>query len=142
MASGQELLQQFCLESGITDSVSMTLFDHHNVVDEMSYDTAARVGVELSHLENHASILLSYGHRHRKATFDETRACFPMIAELDGYIFTDFRCNWNASVHVYQDDWMNEAYHDNGRRQCAIIGVRGDKGQIAGLLSKTCTLVR
>ena len=57
-----------------------------------------------------------------------------MLAEMDGYIFTDDRYNESAAVDVYQDDWMTGDRDDKGRRQCTIIGVSGDKGQVAELL--------
>lgn len=134
------LLQQFCDETGVTNSASVSLFDHHNVIDEMDWDTAKKVGVALDHLKDHASVLLSYGHSHRREAFLDDRPCYPMIAEMDGYIFTDVPQNSTNVVRVYQHDWMKNICNDRGYAQCAIIGVSGDKGQAASLLGKPAIL--
>lgn len=140
IASGEDIFHRFCADTGLANCASLSLFDHHNVVDEMSWDTAVNVGVALSHIDNHCSFLLSYGAAYRRMAFDENRDCFPMVAEMDGYIFTDVRCNASAAVHVYQDDWMTGVRDDRGRRKCAIIGVSGDKGQVAELFDKPAIL--
>ena len=48
-----------------------------------------------------------------------------MVASCDGYIFTDYRWSFHATVDVYREAWM----------PTNCIGVRGDKGQVARLLN-------
>jgi hypothetical protein len=140
ISDGEDILQQFFADTGFNECVSVSLFDHHNVVDLMSWDTAATVGIALSHLRSHRSYLLSYGKAHRRTVFHRDNEYNPMIEELDGYIFTDTFYNRSSTVTVYQDDWMRDDYDDNGHNQCTIIGVTGDKGQVARILNKPAIL--
>ena len=131
VAGGRCIFDQFCNDTGLVQCNSVSLYDHPNVVDQMSKNTAIEVGVDLDHLVDHCSFLLSYGFSHRRDAFDDCRTCYPMIELLDGYIFTDIRHNQSSVVHVYQDSWMREIC-----KRCIVIGVRGDKGQVAQLLNK------
>ena len=101
----------------------------------MSKDAAITVGVALDHLDSHCSILLSYGFTFRQKAFDTGCEYYPMIEELDGYIFTDTRYNDSAAVHVYQNSWMRDVCDDKDRAEGVIIGMSGDKGQVAELLN-------
>ena len=58
---------------------------------------------------------------------------WPMIAELDGYIFCDVDVRHFTTVDVYRDDWM-------GPMGPKCVGVKGDKGQVASLLRKPTIL--
>ena len=53
-----------------------------------------------------------------------------MIAECDGYTFTDYDVGMHPSVDIYRESWMD----------INCIGVRGDKGQLAQLTRKPCIL--
>ena len=112
------------------------MFDHHNVVDELEENKAKKLGVDLDHLVEHRSGLLSYRHMHRRETFCQERPHFPIVSEMDGYIFTDKRWGQSTEVRVYQHPWMRNVCDDKGYEQCAIIGMTGDKGQAASLLGK------
>ena len=138
IASGEDLFHRFCEHTGLNTVSSISFFDHHNVVDTIEdKNDAEKIGIALSHLDDHGSVLLSYsqpGSPHRENAFERYHCFFPMINELDGYIFIDFRDNANSAVHVYQEDWMKWNDHDDkGHLKCSIIGVAGDKGQIAEL---------
>lgn len=140
VSSGRRILQEFRRDTGIDECSSISLFDHHNVIDEMDVHTAVEVGVALDHLTDHRSVLLSYGHMHRLEAFASGRDCFPMVAEMDGYIFTDHRRRRSNVVEVYQHEWMKDVCDDKGYEQCAIIGITGDKGQAASILGKPAIL--
>ena len=138
ITSGEEIFHTFCRETGIDKVSSISFFDHHNVIDAVANkQIAAKIGIELDHLEDHGSVLLSYSpHRswRRWEAFQQFRKCFPLINEMDGYVFTDVRHNANTAVTVYQEDWMKwKDRDDKGHLKCSIIGVAGDKGQIAEL---------
>ena len=128
---GRHILAQFCIDIGLADCTSVSLYDHHNVVGEMSEDIAIQTGVHLDHLDDHCSLLLSHGFAHRREAFDDRWAYHRMIELLDGYIFIDVHYNRVPEVHVYQDDWMKQI-----REDCIVVGVTGDKGQVAQLLNK------
>ena len=138
IASGTDLFYRFCEHTGLHTVDSISFFDHHNVVDTiMDERTAVTLGVDLSYLDDHGSVLLSYsgkGSPHRPNAFDDHNVFFPMINEMDGFIFTDLRERERAAVHVYQEDWMETFSHDDkGRLKCDIVCVEGDKGQAAEL---------
>ena len=140
VSSGRNILRQFCWDVGIDECASISLFDHHNVIDEMKENEAKKLGVDLDHLMDHRSVLLSYGHMHRRETFYQDRPYFPMVAEMDGYIFTDTTRGQTEKVAVYQHEWMRNVCDDKGYEQCTIIGMTGDKGQAASLLGKPAIL--
>ena len=106
------------------------LFDHHHVVDTLSRPEACTVGVELDHNEVVVSYLCSFGREHRQKPFFEDVPYRPMIAELDGFIFTDYRVGRRARVDVYREPWMTPS----------CVGVSGDKGQVASLLRRPAIL--
>ena len=135
---GEQIFERFQADTGLANCPSVSVFDHHGVVDKMLEEEAVRVGTALDHLDHHCSFLLSYSSRrshYRQLAFDQNHAYFPMIAQLDGFIFTDLRRNDSPRVEVYQDDWMI-SYDDCGRDKCARIGVKGDKGQVVELFNK------
>ena len=74
--------------------------------------------------------MCSYGHEHRQRSLDPRNGYYPLVAECDGYIFTDHRAGFYGNVDVYRDPWM----------PLNCIGVRGDKGQAADLLKKPVLL--
>ena len=138
IASGTDLFYRFCEHTGLHTVDSISFFDHHNVVDTiMDERTAMKLGVDLSYLDDHGSVLLSYSgkaSRHRPNAFEDHNVFFPMFNEMDGFIFTDFRERERAAVHVYQEDWMTMiSCDDKGCPKCDIICVEGDKGQVAEL---------
>ena len=108
----------------------VALFDQHDVVDTMTYDQAATVGVGIEHIDNVVPLICSFGKAHRKETFNEHAEWSPMVDECKGYVFTDYRDGFYRTVDVYKEDWMM----DN------CIGVKGDKGQVAALFGLPCVL--
>ena len=106
------------------------LFDHHHVVDTLSHLEACTVGVELDHNPMVVSYLCSFGWKYRQEAFFEDVPYRPMIAELDGFIFTDYRFGRNADVDVYRERWMTP--------NC--VRISGDKGQVASLLRRPAIL--
>ena len=115
------------LRSSIT---AAALFDHHHVVDTFSHREACTVGVELDRNPAVVSYLCSLGREHRQRAFLEDVPYRPMIAELDGFIFTDDRHGKGAYVDVYRERWMTP--------NC--VETRGDKGQVASLLGRPAIL--
>ena len=109
---------------------AIALFDLHNVVDQMNFRDAVDVGVDLDHTEWVLPLLCSFGHRYRQGTFDANLSYRPMIMEMHGFIFTDFRVGWNNTIDVYRESWMPP--------NC--IGVKGDKSQVAELLGRPTIL--
>ena len=78
IASGRYIFDQFCNDTGLVQCNSVSLYDHHNVVDQMSKNTAIEVGVDLDHLVDHCSFLLSYGFSHRRDLFADCPTCHPL----------------------------------------------------------------
>ena len=109
---------------------TLGIFDKHHVLDTMWFDEAAYVGVELDHIEGMAGITCSRGRKWRQQLFAPDAPWAPMVAECEGYVFTDYPVGYHRDVDVYREDWMAE--------NC--IGVRGDKGQVASLLRRPCIL--
>lgn len=133
---GASIFRRFCSDLDLEHCSTISVFDHHNVVDQFSEDEAISLGVALDHLHDHCSVLLSYGFSHRQEAFDSTKRFYPMINELDAYIFTDLRHNRRFGVEVYQDQWMRDTCRRMNKPQGLIIGMCGDKGQVAELLGK------
>ena len=131
---GESIFRRFCSDLDLQHCSTTSVFDHHNVVDQLSEVEAISLGVALEHVDDHCSILLSYGFSHRQEAFDSTKRFYPMINELDAYVFTDFRHNRRYGVAVYQDQWMKDTCRRMNKPQSLIIGMRGDKGQVAELL--------
>ena len=100
ISSGRDILQDFLFDTGIDECSSISLFDYHNVIDEMKEDEAKKLGVDLDHLMDYRSVLLSHGHMHRRETFCQERAYFPMVVEMDGYVFTGNRQGQSAEVRA------------------------------------------
>ena len=117
-------------QSSRSSITAAALFDHHHVVDTLSHLEACTVGVELDHNPVVVSYLCSFGREHRQRAFFEDVPYRPMIAELDGFIFTDYRHGRGAYVDVYRERWMTP--------NC--VGIRGDKGQVASLLGRPAIL--
>ena len=139
---GRQLWDDFLhateLDSHLVEAA--VILDYHDVVDTMSFDEAAELGTVLDNIGATSIILCSYGFRKREKGFDETLPWAPLIHECDGYVFTDFRVGWHASVDVYQDAWMIDLARERFRDPSMCIGVRGDKGQVAALTRKPCIM--
>ena len=67
------------------DIRAAALFDYNHVVNTMSYEEACVVGVEL----DHSHVVVSYLCSEVKDVEADGQPYWPMIAELDGYIFCD-----------------------------------------------------
>ena len=135
--SGEPIFRRFCSDLDLQHCSTISVFDHHHVVDQLDEDEAISLGIALEHVDDHCSILLSYGFSHRQEAFDSTKRFYPMINELDAYVFADFRHNRSYGVAVYQDQWMKDTCRRMDKPQSLInIGMRGDKGQVAELLGK------
>ena len=104
-----------------TSTTAAALFNHHHVVDTFSHLEACTVGVELHQYPVLGSDLCSLGRGNRQKVFVEDVPYRPMIAELDGLIFTDCRAGRRAHVDVYRERLMTQ--------NC--VGITGDKGQVA-----------
>ena len=129
---GHDQWREFCECTGLNhypDGV-VVFFDQHNVVDTMTFDEACDTGTSLDHIENVNVFICSYGRDHREETYSQEVEWCPMVAECDGYIFTDYCEGYYQSIDVYRDDWMEPN----------TIGVKGDKGQIAKLMNKPVLL--
>ena len=105
----------------------VALFDQHGVSDKLTAQESLYVGVELDHLNSPGvcmpSLLCSFGHEHREAGFkDPRRQAF--MAELDGYIFTDFRKLWGNTITAR----LLRDLHPKA------IGLAGDKSSVSTLL--------
>ena len=50
--------------------------------------------------------MLSKGRKYRETTFDPQVDYWPMIAELDGFIFTDYDVGYHKTVQIYREEWM------------------------------------
>ena len=109
---------------------TLAMFDKHHVVDAMTFKEAVYVGVELDHIQGMAGIVCSFGFKHRQQLFTPGAPWAPMVAECEGYVFTDYPTGNYRDVDVYREVWM--------AKNC--IGVRGDKGQVASLLRRPCIL--
>ena len=129
---GEDVWKEFCSCTGITHATTRTavMFDLHDVTDTMTHEEAARTGVEIDYLEHTVMLACSYGKRNRTRMFNRAAEWYPMIAECDGHIFTDFRDGWYKTVDIYRESWMDKT----------CIAVRGDKGQVAKLLEMPCLL--
>ena len=108
----------------------VALFDHHDVVDTLNYDEACDVGVSLDHIEDANTYLCSFGKSHRQNVLNPYAAWAPMIEDMDGCLFTDYRANPYNWVHVYREPWMPARF----------VSVSGDKGQVARLMGKPTLL--
>ena len=140
ISRGGGLFHRFCQEVGVNECDSISLFDHHNVIDELRRNTAIKVGLDMDHFDEQCSVLLSYGHMHRRNVFSRENDWYPMVAEMDGYIFTDVRRGQSERVEVYQNSWMREICHERGYEPNSIVGMTGDKGQAAYLLGRPVIL--
>ena len=120
---GQHIWDEFYREVQVRTADTIGFFDKHDVVDELNRDQAIYAGEDIDRIPGVRSILLSFGRKHRKASFKHCEQWYPFVAMLDGYIFTDYRECWRNQVDVYRENWMG--------RNC--IAIRGDKGQAAEL---------
>ena len=132
---GLHIWEQFCEQTFVNDPHTrvVSMIDQHDVVDTLEdEDEAADAGVKLEAIDHSVNLLCSLdkNHGHRKKSFNPDAAFRDFIVELDGYIFTDVRENWEPEVSVYRENWM----------ELNCIGVRGDKGQVAQLFGKPVLL--
>ena len=129
---GGEVWREFCHVTAVCSTTldAVALFDKHDVVDTLSRDEAIEVGIDFEHDDKVAALICSYGFRHREETFDRDAEFYPFVAECDGHIFTDYREGYRRWVDIYRERWM----------PTNVIGVRGDKGQIASLLARPALL--
>ena len=127
---GYNIWREFKLATNLDDCEVVSLLDKHDVVDNMARHEAENVGVDLDHKDYVCTLLCSYGKDKRLTAFDSSQPWYPMIAECDGYTFTDYHVGTHPSVDIYREAWMD----------INCIGVRGDKGQLAQLTRKPCIL--
>ena len=117
-------------QSSRSSITAAALFDHHHVVDTLSHPEACTVGVELDHNPVVVSYLCSFSWKYRQRAFFEDVPYRPMISELDGFIFPDYRFGRDKDVDVYRERWMTP--------NC--VRISGDKGQVASLLRRPAIL--
>ena len=130
---GVHILNEFREVTGLNhpDTYVVSMFDQHHVADSiLDWDVACDAGVKLELINNSVNLLCSFGHNHRRESFRRDSPWHPFIAELDGYIFTDYRVGYRRTVAVYRENWM----------EMNCVGVRGDKGQVAQLIGKPTLL--
>ena len=127
---GKHIWSEFYWAAGLSNANTVALLDKHWVVDTLCERNAIRTGIKLEFLPGIRTVLLSYGRDHRKATFKRDEPWYPLINNMHGYIFTDYRECWRNTVEVYRENWMG--------MNC--IAIRGDKGQAAELLNKPSLL--
>ena len=56
-----KFFRQFCHKDCVNECVLVSLFDHHNVMDELEGNTAIKVGLDLDHFDDQCSVVLSNG---------------------------------------------------------------------------------
>ena len=118
------------------DITAATLFDMHHVVDQVGFDDGADLGGWLDHFPNeqHGHFLCSFGKQWTADTFYENKPCKALIAELDGYIFTDEFGNEPSS---YQTSGVVRVYWPRNipaKYEGRAVRVSGDKGSVSQLL--------
>ena len=74
--------------------------------------------------------LCSFGKSRRQGAFNRERDSHPMVCEMGGCIFNDYPECQRRTVDTYREEWM----------PTHVIGVRGDKGQVASLMRKPTLL--
>ena len=45
------------------------MFDKHHVVDELSWQDAMRIGIDMDHMDDVSSVICSYGRTHQQETW-------------------------------------------------------------------------
>ena len=128
--SGWQDWQYFMRDTGLHDADVIALYDMHDVVDTLSSDDAASVGVECEHGADYGILncICSFGTNpdHVSKMFDPTRPHAPFIAEMDAVILTTTRSSKSNSVSI--------STLPNTPSTCRVV--HGDKGQAAALLGK------
>ena len=111
------------------------LFDYHDVVDTCSNDEACHLASELEHLflcgSAVPSLLCSYGKDHSLGTFSAQNPWYPLVLQLDGYVFTDYRERFAKTA---LSAWRPEGYPLNA------IRLTGDKSDVCRLLKQPTIL--
>ena len=126
------LWREFCesTNSHYYSDGAVAMFDHHDVLDTLTWNESEQLGVALDHIEKVNTFLCSFGRSHRQEAFLEDAPWYPMVSECDGHIFTDYREGYHRTVDVYREPWMPSS----------CIAVSGDKGQVAQLFGKPVVL--
>ena len=95
-------MDEFYEAAGIQNCNSVALFDKHNVSDTLNHWQAEQTGGGIDFMPGIRSVLLSYGRKHRKGTFDRNTRYYPFISSMDGHISTDHPDSWKDRVEVYR----------------------------------------
>ena len=126
--------QSFMLDTGLHNADVIALYDMNDVVNSLSSDEAASVGVECEHDADYGILncICSFGTNpeHVSNMFDCTRPYAPFLAEMDAVILTTTRSSRSDSVSI--------TTLPNTPSTCRVI--HGDKGQAAALLGKPVVL--
>ena len=116
---------------GHLSHASQTNLDMHDVVDTLTWTEAIDVGLAIDYSDKINGFLCSYGKDHRHEAFDRSMPFSPLINDLDGYIWPDYRQRWHDCIDVYRKPWM----------PFRAICIRGDNGQVAQLTGMPCLLL-
>jgi len=126
--------QNFMQDTGLHDAEVIGLYDMNDVVNTLSSDDAASVGVECEHGADYGILncICSFGTNpeHISNMFDPTRPYAPFIAEMDAVILTTTRSSKRNTVSISK--------LPNTPNTCRVV--HGDKGQAAALLRKPVVL--
>ena len=127
---GYELWREFLEASNMRYWRCAAALDLHNVIDTLTWDQASHIGIHIDHNHHLGGLMLSKGRQYREGCLNADHAYWPLVDQLDGFIFTDYDKGRHNTVRIYRDTWMMPD----------TIAVKGDKGQIAQLLGIPCLL--
>ena len=97
---GRHIWDEFYQQLQIRTADTIGLYDKHDVIDELNEDQAEYAGENLDRILGVRNVLLSFGKRHRRATFAQWEQWNPFVEMLDGYIFMDHRECWRNQIDV------------------------------------------
>ena len=134
--NGSGIWREWLHVIGYCEDQTPILVDKHKVVDDFNDDESADVGSTLDHMDEICPVICSkstrrgHGLEHRLKIFDREQPGFHFIQQMHGVVYTDYPVGHHRTVDIYRDEWMPPT----------VIGVRGDKGQVANLFRKPSLL--
>ena len=120
-----------CIGATNAGTEVVAMFDKHHVVDTLSWEEAAHIGIEMDHMDDVSSVICSYGRSHWRETWNRESPWYPFVCQIDGAVFTLNRDNGRRWVNI-------ESIPGCGPH---VITFDGDKGQVAGLLPRPCFIL-